>query len=781
MPQRKFYLDRIYVKRLDDQNRAQLFVEVNQDDLKKHIFDPLYDLKQYKYKFFSNRYVILGDFRIGKTELMYYISNKILSQFPDCISVIINSQRAQYKNVDDIDNWIYDQWLAKLIQIENSSFQKVVQKILHDFKEERGQHYKKGDYLDKVHLICTIYQEYANRKSGAKFIVGFDQANVIDQKEAFTPFYEFWRNFQGYWEDPQLFANLKIFIFVVGHKNWEKFATLKDPSGQGIFDIKLHYDYWTSEDIYQLFEKRLRYAIKSEYKIDLIKYFLPKGLIEFFGNKLGKLNTAEYLKTYFGPKGYLQEFLENFPSNGRKYNNFLEFCKKRHRKSEYDETYFYDVEKIFIKTPSTDFSRAFKYLSTSQNENWYNDFFKLVKVLYEKKNKMISYSSKEFNKFKNIDKDHLSEYFCYDKDKGLSPVYNPPIFEEFLKHSTKYICLNIGFSNSLDAIGTKPVLRLKRYIESLRIKHGSFSENKHGKEMKKLLESDEHLARDIFNLVQEWTIKDYVGVIGNMKPITNDHLLPFYNIRNKIINLRHYYTGNTTNWAEFDAEARTLGNLIIKDLFPGGSPILNYLTKLQEYERKLNMPQTSNIKINRILNEILATLMEKLKLFDSVIGSKNQKLRSKKKKISLDKSEREEETRIHSKNDINVFISCTLEDQDTFSLNYIIEYLEKQKRIHTINWCEKDQYDNFIDYMDDCVGKCDIMLLFCSPKAKSSKHVKKEWNAVESHDKPILPVYTKKSYIPPLLRSREGCEIKDIFKKDEIADEIYKLILKKIG
>ncbi|GAH05774.1 unnamed protein product, partial [marine sediment metagenome] len=75
----------------------------------------------------------------------------------------------------------------------------------------------------------------------AKFIIEFDQANIIELETQFTPFYEFWRNFQGFWENDEYFSELPIFIFVIGHKSWTNFAALKDSIGRGVFDLWVNY------------------------------------------------------------------------------------------------------------------------------------------------------------------------------------------------------------------------------------------------------------------------------------------------------------------------------------------------------------------------------------------------------------------------------------------------------------------------------------------------------------------------------------------------------------
>jgi len=306
---------------MDNNNRDELFVEVDQTELREKIFSPLYNLDKYAHRFFHKRFAILGDFRIGKTELGKYIGYKMKKHYnsENIIYININSERALYKSIDEIDDWLYEQWLTHLRQVGNIAFKQIVNEVLGDFRDERGynvEEIKKDRYIDKIHLICEIYKKYRLKNKNVKYIVEFDQANVIYENEThFTPFYQFWRNFQGFWEDENYFANLNIFIFVIGHINWKEFASLKEPRGRGIFDVIVQYDYWDNSENYKLFKKRLNYAIKEGYHDKYLNYFLCNGIVDFFGTKLGKINTVEYLDAFFGEDGYLQKFLKNFKYN----------------------------------------------------------------------------------------------------------------------------------------------------------------------------------------------------------------------------------------------------------------------------------------------------------------------------------------------------------------------------------------------------------------------------------------------------------------------------------
>jgi len=624
-----FYPDRIYVRLLNDHNREKLFVEVKQSELINKIFNPLINLDSNSHRFFYKRFAILGDFRIGKTELGKYIIFKMRKHYsPDnLISIVINSERAQYRNVDEIDSWLYDQWLLQLQQIENKKFKEIVVKVLNNFEKERGYSHrdiKKENYVDKLNLICKIYKKYKSVNKNIRYIVEFDQANVIYKNEKdFIPFHQFWRNFQGFWENEKYFAGLRIFIFVIGHKRWEEFATLKEPGGRGVFDIIVPYDYWTNEDIYQMFKKRFEYALKTDYQNE-IKYFSPNGIVDFFRNKLGKINTVEYLDSYFGENGYLRKFMLDFKKNKSEHKDFLKFCEKNHQVEERDDTYYQDVERHFIKDTSSDYMIVFRYLSDNQDEPWFDEFFKLIDIIYEKGK--IVFGSKLFNKnFNLIDKDFISLKFSYNQKDNLNPELTPPIFVDYNNDLT----FDRQFKDILSVIppdkrSSSRSIRLRKYIESRRLRKKDFLESKDGKEMEALLKENQELSEDIFRIIQKWILNNYFGVISENDRILNENLTPLWHIRDVLFRVSQFYRGNSTNWAIFDNDIRELGKFIIEETFPKNAPISKYIN-LIEFNNDLLSPTSSNIKLVKILNSILSSMLRKIKIFDGVLEDKNSR------------------------------------------------------------------------------------------------------------------------------------------------------------
>ena len=127
-----------------------------------------------------------------------------------------------------------------------------------------------------------------------------------------------------------------------------------------------------------------------------------------------------------------------------------------------------------------------------------------------------------------------------------------------------------------------------------------------------------------------------------------------------------------------------------------------------------------------------------------------------------------------------IFMSYSNKDRDLFKINQISEKLTKFEEIQNVIFYEGESYDNFVKYMNDYLGKCDLLLLFCSPNSLKSEFVEKEWTAVDAMSKPIVPIFVKTAHIPPLLKSRLGVEF-DTFDLDITINEIYEVILKKVG
>jgi len=129
---------------------------------------------------------------------------------------------------------------------------------------------------------------------------------------------------------------------------------------------------------------------------------------------------------------------------------------------------------------------------------------------------------------------------------------------------------------------------------------------------------------------------------------------------------------------------------------------------------------------------------------------------------------------------IMIFISYATKDAEIFNIKQIAKSLNTFEEIKNVLYWQEHMEDNIIKYMNDNLGKCDLMILFCSKNALSSIPVEKEWTAADALNKPIIPVFSDPKYIPPLLSSRLGIQY-NVYDMERNVLELRNLILKKLG
>jgi hypothetical protein len=126
-----------------------------------------------------------------------------------------------------------------------------------------------------------------------------------------------------------------------------------------------------------------------------------------------------------------------------------------------------------------------------------------------------------------------------------------------------------------------------------------------------------------------------------------------------------------------------------------------------------------------------------------------------------------------------IFVSYATIDAQTFKIDEFAKKLRSFSEIKKVLYWQEHMQDNIFKFMNDNLGKCDVMLLFCSKNALISKPVEKEWTAAEAIGIPIIPIFTDIDHIPPLLKSRLGIEY-DINNIDKNIRDLRTLIIKKI-
>ena len=182
------------------------------------------------------------------------------------------------------------------------------------------------------------------------------------------------------------------------------------------------------------------------------------------------------------------------------------------------------------------------------------------------------------------------------------------------------------------------------------------------------------------------------------------------------------------------------------------------------------------VVIGIIPNELIEKIIDKnaqRRKISGFIEEKIEKERIKEKPVPY------MEKLIEKKEQILIFVSYATKDADIFKVKDIAKALTKFKKIVNVLYWQEHMKDNIIKYMNDNLGKCDAMLLFCSPNALRSEPVEKEWTAADMMKKPIIPIFNDPEHIPPLLKTRLGIKF-DPFNFKKNVDEIYNLILKKI-
>ena len=127
-----------------------------------------------------------------------------------------------------------------------------------------------------------------------------------------------------------------------------------------------------------------------------------------------------------------------------------------------------------------------------------------------------------------------------------------------------------------------------------------------------------------------------------------------------------------------------------------------------------------------------------------------------------------------------VFVSYATVDADTFNIEEISKRLTSYEEIKEVLYWQEHMTDNIRLFMSNNIGKCDVMLLFCSESARNSGAVDDEWTAADMMNKHIIPVFLNSDHIPPLLRSRLGYEF-DLMDFDKNIMHLHNLILKKCG
>ncbi|MBD3350572.1 MAG: TIR domain-containing protein [Candidatus Lokiarchaeota archaeon] len=127
-----------------------------------------------------------------------------------------------------------------------------------------------------------------------------------------------------------------------------------------------------------------------------------------------------------------------------------------------------------------------------------------------------------------------------------------------------------------------------------------------------------------------------------------------------------------------------------------------------------------------------------------------------------------------------VFISYATIDSRKFDIPRISKLLTSTySDISEVLYWEENMLDDILVYMNDNIGRADVLIVFCSENSLKSDAVRNEWMVGYKMKKLIIPVFEKEADIPPLLTTKLGVQYtpKD-FKG--FVQRLYQLINKKI-
>ncbi|MFX1499540.1 MAG: toll/interleukin-1 receptor domain-containing protein [Promethearchaeota archaeon] len=134
---------------------------------------------------------------------------------------------------------------------------------------------------------------------------------------------------------------------------------------------------------------------------------------------------------------------------------------------------------------------------------------------------------------------------------------------------------------------------------------------------------------------------------------------------------------------------------------------------------------------------------------------------------------------LSKKDNLLIFMSYATKDADLFKISEIATKLTSYNEIGNVLYWQEDAGTSIIEYMEQNLNKCDILLLFCSPNSLQSGAVKKEYEAAQIMGKIMIPIFTDIIHVPTLLQPERGVKF-DMFNLQNTIEEIYDVVKKKI-
>ena len=131
------------------------------------------------------------------------------------------------------------------------------------------------------------------------------------------------------------------------------------------------------------------------------------------------------------------------------------------------------------------------------------------------------------------------------------------------------------------------------------------------------------------------------------------------------------------------------------------------------------------------------------------------------------------------KRPINIFMNFYQDDLKLFKIREIMQKLKDFPEINNkIYWTHEMEEDIF-EFTQNFIDKFDIMLLFCSKQALNSAEVKNQWISALENNKIIIPISTKREFVPESLRKNEIL-LYDLYDFNKNIHDLRYVILKSI-
>ena len=130
---------------------------------------------------------------------------------------------------------------------------------------------------------------------------------------------------------------------------------------------------------------------------------------------------------------------------------------------------------------------------------------------------------------------------------------------------------------------------------------------------------------------------------------------------------------------------------------------------------------------------------------------------------------------------LRVFISHAVDDFRSYRIDDIAKFLESQKEISHVYYCEEDLVGNIDDWMKKTVPRCQLLIFFSTDKSLNSEDCMNEIKLARKHDiqiTPVLGVNIKWEDLEKLNVNRELGKEYDPMQFDKLCKELSEYALK---